>query len=250
LPTTNADDQAKLLPFYLLVDVSYSMLEGGKLDQANEIIPRLTDALAANPIICDKVRFGVIDFSEDARLVLPLCDLLSLDALPALAVRGGTSFGVAFDALRRQIQADVTQLKADGFKVHRPTAFFLSDGEPTDAESDWRESFRQLTTWDRETQQGFPMYPNLIPFGVDQANPEILQQLIHPATGGRPMRMFLMDKGADAAQAIQAMAEVLIASVLQSGTNVGAGGNGIVLPEADELPAGVKTVGAEDDPWM
>jgi uncharacterized protein YegL len=250
LTTTNADDQAKLLPFYLLVDVSASMSEAGKLDQVNQIMPTLTDALAANPIICDKVRFGVIDFSEDARLVLPLCDLLDTDTLPALQVRGGTSFGVAFDALRRQIQADVAQLKADGFKVHRPTAFFLSDGEPTDPEHEWRESFRLLTNWNRETGQGFPMYPNLIPFGVDQANPAILQQLIHPSSGSRPMRMFLMDKGAKPAEAIQAMAEVLIASVLQSGSNVGAGGAGIVLPDAEELPEGVKSVGAEDDPWM
>ena len=66
---------AKLLPFYLVVDVSISM-SGRKLDSANRMLPSIVDALAKNPILSDKVRFGIIDFSDDAQVRLPLCDLL------------------------------------------------------------------------------------------------------------------------------------------------------------------------------
>src|SRR5262245_66224432 len=65
-------EQGILLPFYLVVDVSYSML-GPKLDAANRVVPEVADALAKNPILEDKIRFGLIDFSDDARVVLPLC---------------------------------------------------------------------------------------------------------------------------------------------------------------------------------
>ena len=79
---------AKLLPFYLVVDVSYSM-EGPKLESANRIMPQIVDALAQNPILSDKVRFGLIDFSDDAQVRVPLCDLLEPNlVLPALTVRG------------------------------------------------------------------------------------------------------------------------------------------------------------------
>ena len=118
------DDKAKLLPFYLVCDVSHSMVESGALTEANNILPSLVQALEKDPIICDKVRFGVMDFSDDARMVLPLCDLSAQTTLPALTVRGGTSFGAAFRLLRTQLETDVAQLRADGYKVHRPAVFF------------------------------------------------------------------------------------------------------------------------------
>jgi uncharacterized protein YegL len=60
---------AKLLPFYVVTDVSYSM-SGRKLDAANQILPRVVDALAQNPILSDKVRIGLVDFSDDAKVQL------------------------------------------------------------------------------------------------------------------------------------------------------------------------------------
>jgi uncharacterized protein YegL len=242
-----ARDKGKLLPFYLVVDVSYSM-QGGKLASANKIMPSVLDALASAPILSDKVRFAVIDFSDDARVRLPLCDLLDEKVtLPELALRGSTSYAAAFRLLRTELEANVKQLKADGFAVHRPVVFFLSDGIPTDTDEEWQSAFAELTVYNKETGQGFPMFPNFVPCGVQDADPKMLQALIHPATGGKQMKMYLMDEGQDPAKAINLIAEILISSMLASGTSMAAGGSGIILPDKRDTPAGITGYDADDD---
>jgi uncharacterized protein YegL len=232
-------EQGILLPFYLVVDVSYSM-SGDKLKQANDVTPQLADALAKNPILNDKIRFGLIDFSDDARVVLPLSDMSAQNSLPGLSIRGGTNFGAAFQLLRTQVDADVAQLRADGYKVHRPAVFFLTDGEPGD---DWRADFQALTQYDAKTGSGFKYYPVIVPFGVGGANRDIMRQLVHPLSKSK---LYMMSDGADPAAAIKAMAEILISSVLASGQSVGEGGSGLVLPDKSQLPADIDV---EDD-WL
>lgn len=239
------NDQAKLLPFYLVIDVSVSM-SGAKLDQANRIMPSVVDALADAPILADKVRFGVIDFGSDAQVRLPLCDVLDENVrLPALTIRGATSYGAAFRLLRSEIEINVKQLKADGFLVHRPAVFFISDGEPTDP-GDWPTAFKELTEYDKEAGQGFPIYPNFVPCGVDDANPKVLQSLIHPATGPKAMQMYLMQQGQNPADAIAMIAEILISSMLASGQSMAQGGSGLILPAKQDLPAGISAHSSDD----
>jgi uncharacterized protein YegL len=230
---------AKLLPFYLVIDASWSM-SGDKLEAANDIMPAIVDALAQNPILSDKVRFGLIDFAEDAQVRLPLCDLLDPNlALPALEVRGGTSYAAAFHALRQEIEANVAQLKADQFVVHRPTAWFITDGEPTDEEHEWRAAFADLTS--------SKAYPNFIPCGVDPAaNRQVLGSLIHPSTGPKKMAMYSMDSGFQPAKAITAVAEILISSMIQSGYSLANGNTGTILPAKSSLPAGITQYDPDD----
>src|SRR3954453_11419966 len=79
----HADDRTLVLAFYVLVDVSYSMEPSGALDQANNILPAVADAIDTSPTLGDLVRFGAMDFSDDARVVLRLCDLRDVKtALP------------------------------------------------------------------------------------------------------------------------------------------------------------------------
>jgi len=228
-----------LLPFYLVIDVSVSMT-GPKLDQANRILPEIRDALAVNPILNDKVCFGVIDFSDEAQVVLPLCDLSRQTTLPGLVSRGGTSYGAAFRLMRKQIEQDVTQLRADGFQVHRPAMFFLSDGEPTD---DWKADFKALTQYDKETRVGFRPYPVVVPLGVEAADHATMVQLVHPLNRSK---LYMMKQGGDAAAAIRAMAEVLISSIIASGQGALEGGSGLVLPTAAQVPDDIEV---EDD-WL
>jgi uncharacterized protein YegL len=237
-----AREQGVLLPFYLVADVSYSM-EGNKLDQVNNILPDLVDALIKNPILSDKVRFGLIDFADDARVVMPLCDLAEQDQLPMLTTRGGTSFAAAFGMVRQQIESDGSQLRADGFKVHRPAMFFLSDGQPTDDTPVWQSAFAGLTEYDRQSGTGNKWYPNVIPFGVEDADPAIMGHLIFPK---KRSKMYMMAEGADAAGAIRSMAEILIASVLSSGYSAAEGGSGIILPGKEDVPENVDVY----DDWI
>lgn len=222
---------ARLLPFYLVIDVSWSMT-GSKLDSANRIMPAIVDALAKNPILSDKVRFGLIDFSDDAQVRLPLCDLLDPNlTLPSLSIRGGTCYSAAFTTLRKEIEANVAQLKADQYVVHRPTVWFISDGEPGDPEGTWKQAFSALI--------GSKMYPNFIPCGVDSADRTVMASLIHPSSGNKQMAMYMMDPGFDPAKAITAMAEILISSMLASGYSLASGQSGTVLPPKSDLPSGI-----------
>jgi uncharacterized protein YegL len=239
-------EQGKLLPFYLVADVSVSM-GGSRLDAVNNIMPAVVDALAETPILADKVRFGLLDFGSDAQVRLPLCDPLDENVtLPDLSVRGATSYAAAFRLLRAEIESNVSQLKADGFAVHRPAVFFLSDGEPTDPEGEWRQAFRELTEYDRQAGHGFPLYPNFVPCGVASANPRTMQQLIHPAQGPKQMQMYLMDRGEDAAKAITLIAEILISSMIKSGESMAQGNSGLILPDKSQVPAGVSAYNADD----
>jgi uncharacterized protein YegL len=122
---------AILLPLYLVIDVSEAMAGEGVLDAANAIVPAVADTLARHPALADKVRFGLIDFAGTACVRLPLCNVRqhALDP-PALVVRAGMSYAAAFALLRREIETDVTRLKADGFAVRRPVVWFVSGAEP------------------------------------------------------------------------------------------------------------------------
>lgn len=233
-------DKLKLLPFYLVIDVSLSMSFEGKLEQANNIMPKIVDALMDSPILADKVRFGLIDFSDDAQVRLPLCDVLDESVtLPVLAVRGATSYAAAFRLLRTEIESNVKQLKADGFLVHRPAVFFVSDGETTDRDDEWRSALRDLT-------EGFSAYPNLIPCGVDEADPKTLAALVHPATGPKAMQMYLMKEGHNPGDAIASIAEILISSVISSGQSMAQGNSGLLLPDRSDLPEGISAHNADD----
>lgn len=229
---------AKLLPFYLVIDVSVSM-EGSKLQSANNIMPTIVDALAENPILSDKVRFGLIDFSDDAQVRLPLCDLLDPNlTLPALSVRGATSYAAAFTTLRHEIDANIAQLKADQYVVHRPAVWFISDGAPTDRASDWQRAFTELTT--------AKAYPNLIPCGVDQADLKVMGSLIHPSSGSKKMALYMMEPNHDPAKAITGMAEILISSMIHSGYSLAGGNTGTILPPKSSLPPGITQFDPDD----
>jgi uncharacterized protein YegL len=234
--------KAKILPFYLVVDVSYSMTQDGKLDAANGITKELKNALAEQPVIADKVRFSVIDFSDEAQVVFPLGDLSMQEDDVHFDPRGGTSFVAAFRTLRTEIDRDVKQLKADGFDVHRPAVFFISDGDPTDGEGEWQQAFVDLTSYDKATKSGFPYYPNVIPFGVG-ATPGTLKELIYPRERSK---CYMAKDGANPGDALRQMVEVLVSSTMLSGASFGAGGPGMVLPDAGDLGGDIVEADYED----
>lgn len=228
-----------VLPFYVVVDVSYSMtvqppmLDGvaskTPLEAGNEIVQKVRVALDLTPLLGDKVRFSLLDFSDDAQVVIPMCDLTKVPVgdIPTLTARGGTSYAAAFQLLQHQIPIDVAQMKAEGHKVHRPAVFFLTDGEPTDADAIWKSAFADLVS------PSFKERPNFIPFGVAEAKKEILDQLVYPTNR---MRSFVQRAGADPADAIATMAEKLVSSIIASASSIQSDGMGgtFVLPDDDE----------------
>ncbi|MCL7459015.1 VWA domain-containing protein [Micromonospora echinofusca] len=229
----STDDKVLALAFYLLVDVSYSM-QGAPLDAINRILPEVIDAIEESPTLGDVVRFGALDFADNARTVLPLGDLRDVKNIPQFVARGGTSYAAAFRQLRKDIERDLTQMKKDGYKVYRPAVFFVTDGEPTDDRNSLQAAFTELT------DSNFRGRPNVIPFGVTSSMKKaVLEPWVFPKPGdsGKPMRSYVYAGAGDAATAIKQIAEVLISSIVASANSVNDAGaaGGFVPPDDDDL---------------
>ena len=106
-----------MLPFYVvrrrLVLHDHPEVGRRRCDASDRQLPttsctKVKDALMMNPVLIDKVRFSVLDFSDDAQIVIPMCDLTRVDQsdIPAMTPRGGTSFEAVFSlaSVRRSTQ--------------------------------------------------------------------------------------------------------------------------------------------------
>jgi uncharacterized protein YegL len=223
-----ADDRFVVLPFYLLTDVSSSM--SPHISTVNDALDGFRDTLAKTPILSDKVHFGVVDFSDDARTVVPLGDFTQADLEHRrLSTRGGTNYGRAFTTMRSTIEADMAA-GAARYRFYRPAVFFLTDGCPTD--SGWPAAFAALTQYDESTKQGFKGYPLFVPFGIGAADGAILSRLVHPQDRSA---LFMANAGATVPAAIEAMTKAMLTSILSSGRSAMAGKAQHVLPTQADL---------------
>ncbi len=195
----------QVLPIYFVGDESHSMA-GDPIGAVNQGLVDLRDEVAKHPLIGKKVRFGIITFADTAQTRLELSELTEDLILPTLAPRGrGTSYSSALDALRQTIPGDVALLKGSGYQVHRPSVFFLSDGQPTEKEDRWRSRLDELR------DPGFKERPNILAFGVGDADATVIQQV---ATA--PRYAFMMAEGSSTAGAISEFAASMLNSMVSS----------------------------------
>ena len=195
----------QVLPIYFVGDESHSMA-GAPIAAVNQGLLDLRDEVAKHPLIGKKVRFGVITFADTAETRLELSELSEELILPALSPRGrGTSYASALEALRHTIPGDIALLKSSGYQVHRPSVFFLSDGQPTEKEEKWRARLDELK------DAGFKERPNILAFGVGDAEPKVIQQL-----ASTPRYAFMMSDGVSTAGAISEFAASMLGSMVSS----------------------------------
>ncbi len=195
----------QVLPMYFVGDESHSMA-GDPIAAVNQGLIDLRDEVAKHPLIGKKVRFGIITFADTAETRLQLSELSEDLVLPVLAPRGrGTSYASALEALRQTIPADVALLKGSGYQVHRPSVFFLSDGQPTDQAEKWRTRLEELR------DPGFRERPNVMAFGVGDADPAVIREL-----ASSPGYGFMMTSGASTAGAIAEFAASMLNSMVVS----------------------------------
>lgn len=127
------------LPVYLIVDCSESMA-GEAIDAVNHGLKAMLSELRSNPEALETVHLSLLTFSDKARQVVPLTDLMSFQ-LPDLKVRAGTAMGEALSLLVHCMKSDVIRSTEDQKGDYRPLAFLLTDGQPTD---EWTASANDL----------------------------------------------------------------------------------------------------------
>lgn len=160
---------SRILPFYIVCEESASMGPNGGIDALNRGMSSIYEGLCSNLFIIDKCRIGIIAFSDIAEELLPLTNLLDVQAMPGIVAKGKTNYGEAFNLLREVIARDVANLESQGLQIYRPSVFFITCSEPTD---DWEASHRALT--DIEVN---PQAPNIIGYGVAAANPAVIEKI-------------------------------------------------------------------------
>lgn len=200
------DTRGQVLPVYVLADESSSMSEYAK--ELKTGVTALCETLRSAPMIASKIRLSILGFSDNVAVRLALADLRATEVMPELVTRGSTNYQAAFQELLTRIPRDIDELKQDGYLVHRPAVFFLSDGQPN--RDDWRQVHKTLA--DKSLTKGSP---NIIAFGVGSVE---AQTILDVAT--RQQFAFVSISGADIGQAITKFFDTLIQSVIQSGTSV------------------------------
>lgn len=204
-PTVATPVIGQVLPIYFVGDESHSMA-GASIEAVNEGLADLRDEVAKHPLIGKKVRFGIITFAHTAETRLELSELTEELMLPTLSPRGrGTSYASAFEALAQTIPGDVALLKSSGYQVHRPSVFFLSDGQPTEREQKWQARLKELK------DDSFKERPNILAFGVGDADPNVIK---HVASA--PGYAFMMTDGASTVGAIAEFATSMLNSMVAS----------------------------------
>jgi uncharacterized protein YegL len=138
---------------------------------------------------------------------------------------------VAFSLLLDRIPADVRALKREGFAVHRPAVFFLSDGQPTDP-GQWEDPYDRLT--DREQN---PTAPNVIACGIGEARAETILRV-----ASRPEFAFVSTPGVEVGLAIAEFCTALTRSVIKSGQAVGSDDAELVVERPDSFRMAVDVV--------
>ena len=227
-----------VMPFYLICDVSYSMLND--MAALNGGVVRLRQSITAEPLVDDVAHVALMTFSDTAKVVMPLSQM-SEAAIPTLSVEGGTNYGQAFRELARTIPADAAALKAQGYRIFRPCVFFLTDGEPND--SDYWETFKSTLTYNRVTGVGMKQYPVFIPFGFRDAPDNVLKKLAYPPEKGRWYHI----KSHDIGQVIKLILDVIMKTVVSTGQSSWTGKPALVHAPAPAV-SGVTQGDAED--WI
>ena len=233
---TWAEQGQLVMPFYLVCDVSYSM--ANDIAALNEGVRRLRRAIVSQPVVDDVAQICIITFSDTAKVVLAMTQL-SEQELPTLSVEGGTNYGSAFRILAHTVEMDIANLKANGYKVYRPCAFFLTDGEPLDR--DWHQTFTSTLTYDRQTGTGMKGHPIIVPFGFRNAPEDILRKLAYPLDKAK----WYHSKSHDVEVALGGILDIIMNTVISSGRSASTGqptivqqapapGSGIAYGDPDE----------------
>jgi uncharacterized protein YegL len=235
-PEYSAAEGQMVMPFYLICDVSYSMSRD--MPALNDGVQRLRRSIVAEPLVDDVAHIAIMTFSDTAKVVMPLSQM-SETPVPTMKVEGGTNYGAAFRELARVIPVDAAALKAQGYKVFRPCAFFLTDGEPLDG--DYWGTFKSTLTYNGVTRVGMKQYPVFIPFGFRDAPEDVLKKLAYPPEKGRWYHI----KSHDIEQVIKLILDVIMKTVVSSGQSSSTGKPALVHAATPAAP-GVTQGDAED----
>lgn len=216
----------KVLPVYFVADESGSM--SPYVNELNQGLASLHDALQRESFAAAMVRFSVIGFADRAHTYLEPEDLRNLATMVPLRAGGLTSYAAAFDQLTYRVSVDIPAMKSHGYIVHRPAVFFLTDGQPNPGE-DWRAARNNLLAQ--------PAAPNIVSFGIGDADPGIVKEVATHSDYA-----YVAAKATHTGEALSKFIESLTRSVISSGQAFASGQSALQVERPEGFTLAVDIV--------
>lgn len=177
--------------FGIVLDISSSMQEGGKLGYAIETIQKLAQIMSKKHNESQQFSMYLITFNSKAKLVIPLTEITPetlpsiLESLETIQATGCTNYHAAFQ-LQNEVLSAIFQ-KMSSEKLLHLVRFFLTDGEITEGTRNVRELYdlMRLINARSSTQQLRLSRDFVFGYGTG-VNLECLQALSaqrHPVSG-------------------------------------------------------------------
>lgn len=155
-----------IFPFIITWDTSVSMT-GKPMEATNACVREIQQVIADDDVVGEIARVGIVTFSDEARTLLPLCDLAQA-TIPEIEVEGGTNFAAAFSETRRAIDAGFATFPK-GTRVYAPVVFFLSDGRHEKPGIDWQPALAEL--------RGMKRKPAIVAFGFGDVDTDAIRRI-------------------------------------------------------------------------
>ena len=126
-----AENPEMRCPCILVVDCSYSMLEGDAIGELNVGLVAFRDELERDEMAKKRVEVAVVSFGGKVDIVQ---DFTGVDTFypPRLRASGNTPGGEALMTALRLVRERKALYKANAVPYFRPWIFFITDGRPTD----------------------------------------------------------------------------------------------------------------------
>lgn len=117
--------KAKMLPVFLLLDVSGSMSLDNKMHELNSSVREMLDTFKQEQAVQAEIYVSIITFGDNAELISELKSAGEI-AYSDLVAGGVTCMGDAFDVAKSIIE-DKSKLPSNSY---RPVVVLVSDGQP------------------------------------------------------------------------------------------------------------------------
>jgi uncharacterized protein YegL len=174
-----------------------------------DVVPELVWQIAAEPLICDAVRIGLVSFHDVAEVMVPLNPPEKIKNLGSFPKGNQTNYAGVFETLYTRIAEDCALL-AHTHKVMQPAVFFLTDGVPyvgagEQKEGEWLPARQRLDAPD------FSFRPKIIAFGFGGAEREVLCKV--GSTQGTQSLAFIAKDGAGVGEVLSALMQTIYKSI-------------------------------------
>ena len=123
----------------LLLDVSYSM-QGERIDSLNRALKIFANEVAADPLASKRVEAAIVSFGSDVNVEADFTQ--ARDFRPVeLQPRGDTQMGKAVITAVDMLKNRKETYKKNGVDYYRPWIFLITDGAPSDFNTDnWQRA--------------------------------------------------------------------------------------------------------------